>query len=222
MTDERGEIVWQADYMPFGEAVISVESVTNNLRFPGQYYDEETGLHYNYFRYYNPTIGRYMTPDPIGFAGGINLYAYCLNDPLNWIDPSGLNWLSLDWLRNALKWEPEGPLGTIYDTTGYSGWQFPPRLVRPHPELASAGIFIPGTCAELEWVGTVTYRQSGHWVLLGLIETPSYTREWAKEYTYTDQCGGTIWAMATYHQYEIEIRRLPPSIWSWVISKRRE
>ena len=55
---------------------------------------QETGLHYNYFRYYNPQTGRYITPDPIGLEGGINLFAYVENNPLNWTDPWGLyGWL---------------------------------------------------------------------------------------------------------------------------------
>jgi RHS repeat-associated protein len=58
--------------------------------FPGQYYDQETGLHYNYFRYYNPQTGRYITPDPIGLEGGINLFIYVQNSPINYIDPLGL------------------------------------------------------------------------------------------------------------------------------------
>jgi len=57
---------------------------------PGQYFDAETGLHYNWHRYYDPSTGRYLTPDPIGFAGGMNLYAYVQNDPVNRIDPYGL------------------------------------------------------------------------------------------------------------------------------------
>ncbi len=62
----------------------------NLSRFPGQYYDQETGLHYNYYRYYDPTTGRYVTPDPIGLVGGINLFVYVRNDPTNNIDPLGL------------------------------------------------------------------------------------------------------------------------------------
>ena len=90
LTDATGTIAWKAAYNPFGEATISVQAVENPFRFPGQYYDPETGLHYNYFRYYDPTTGRYVTPDPIGLEGGINLFVYVGNNPLNWIDPFGL------------------------------------------------------------------------------------------------------------------------------------
>ncbi|MDU3818835.1 MAG: RHS repeat-associated core domain-containing protein, partial [Pantoea sp.] len=60
------------------------------LRFQGQYYDAETGLHYNRFRYYDPDAGRFISQDPIGLAGGLNLYQYAPN-PLTWIDPWGLS-----------------------------------------------------------------------------------------------------------------------------------
>lgn len=58
------------------------------LRFQGQYFDQETGLHYNIFRHYDPETGRFTQQDPIGLAGGINLYQYAPN-PLLWIDPLG-------------------------------------------------------------------------------------------------------------------------------------
>ena len=89
MTDDTGTVVWEAIYKPFGEAQVHPQtSVVNNFRFPGQYFDEETGFHYNYHRYYDPRTGRYLTPDPIGLIGGIDLYTYVENNPINNIDPT--------------------------------------------------------------------------------------------------------------------------------------
>ena len=89
LTNVEGEIIWQADYRLFGELKVqrrrSHELYQQNLRFAGQYYDNETGLHYNTFRYYDPNCGRFTQQDPIGLAGGINLYQYAPN-PLGWID----------------------------------------------------------------------------------------------------------------------------------------
>lgn len=65
-----------------------IEEIDNPLRFQGQYYDQETGLHYNLNRYYDPNVGRFIHQDPIGLEGGANVYRYALN-PVNWIDPLG-------------------------------------------------------------------------------------------------------------------------------------
>jgi len=90
MTDEAGMVQWKAHYAPFGKAVIVIGNIVQNIRLPGQYYDEETGLHYNYFRYYDPETGRYITSDPIGLQGGLNTYSYVGGNPLMFIDPFGL------------------------------------------------------------------------------------------------------------------------------------
>ncbi|MFC1824383.1 RHS repeat-associated core domain-containing protein [Thermodesulfobacteriota bacterium] len=91
LTNDKGAVAWSADYKPFGNVALTKEATTNNLRFPGQYYDQETGLHYNYHRYYDPRVGRYITPDPIGQAGGINLLLYAYSNPVNLLDPMGLD-----------------------------------------------------------------------------------------------------------------------------------
>ena len=90
MTDASGTVVWSADYKPFGETTVTVSTITNNIRFPGQYYDSETGLHQNWHRDYKAEMGRYVESDPIGIEGGKNhLYVYVGNNTVNWIDPRG-------------------------------------------------------------------------------------------------------------------------------------
>jgi RHS repeat-associated protein len=108
MMDETGTVVWEADYKPFGEINVTANYAKNSFRFPGQYFDQESGLHYNYHRYYDPQTGRYLTPDPIGLAGGINLFSYTLQNPINFMDTEGLETI-------------KGP-----NFTCYSG---PPRVV---------------------------------------------------------------------------------------------
>ncbi|HRW65213.1 MAG TPA: RHS repeat-associated core domain-containing protein [Candidatus Competibacter sp.] len=90
-TDAQGQIAWTARSEAFGQSTPeSGNTITMNLRFPGQYYDEESGLHYNTFRDYDPQTGRYIESDPIGLEGGVNTYAYVEGNPLNFIDAEGL------------------------------------------------------------------------------------------------------------------------------------
>lgn len=122
MTDRNGAIVWKAAYEPFGEAQVDPAStVTNNFRFPGQYYDEESGLHYNWHRYYDPKTGRYVTSDPILFnflhnnkfyfvtpffkANPLRLvpYIYVRNKPLIGTDPEGTDEPGCDMVPNILE-----------------------------------------------------------------------------------------------------------------------
>lgn len=93
LTNQEGEIVWRGEYHLWGrlkqQERIGRCPNEQNLRFQGQYFDAETGLHYNTFRYYAPECGRFTQQDPVGLVGGINPYRYAPN-PLNWIDPLGL------------------------------------------------------------------------------------------------------------------------------------
>jgi RHS repeat-associated protein len=96
IADATGKVLWRWDSEPFGSTLPNQDvdgdgiAFTYNLRFPGQYYDVETGLHYNYFRDYNPAIGRYLQSDPIGLEGGTNTYNYVHGSPLGLIDRRGL------------------------------------------------------------------------------------------------------------------------------------
>ncbi|MBC3208614.1 RHS domain-containing protein, partial [Pseudomonas sp. SWRI111] len=93
LTDYSGEIVWSAQYDAYGKvAAVTLageEYLDQPLRFQGQYFDAESGLHYNRHRYYDPRLGRYLTPDPVKLAGGLNQYQYVPN-PTGWVDPLGL------------------------------------------------------------------------------------------------------------------------------------
>ena len=88
-TSATGSVVWRWDGDGFGD-VAATGTAEINIRFPGQYHDSESGLHYNYHRSYNPTIGRYMRSDPIGLRAGTNTYAYAEHNPLRRYDPEGL------------------------------------------------------------------------------------------------------------------------------------
>jgi RHS repeat-associated protein len=89
--DDQGLPVWEADVEPYGATKVrSGNTVNFAMRFPGHYEDAEIGLHYNRFRHYSPQLGRYMQSDPMGTAGGINLYAYPSN-PLTVVDLFGLH-----------------------------------------------------------------------------------------------------------------------------------
>ncbi|MGF6401756.1 RHS repeat-associated protein [Pseudomonas frederiksbergensis] len=94
LTDYSGDIIWAARYTAYGRLTRlnrdTHQVLDQPLRFQGQYFDAETGLHYNRHRYYNPDVGRYLTPDPSKLAGGLNGYQYTRN-PTGWVDPLGLS-----------------------------------------------------------------------------------------------------------------------------------
>ena len=135
-TNALGELVWEWDYDSFGVVTADTDPDGNDatlemmLRFPGQYFDVESGLHYNYFRTYDPGTGRYVTSDPIGLHGGFNTYAFVSGNPLRYVDFlgleitgtwSGFNVAITDWEYTGLTPHLErGPGGNdLVDRIGY-------------------------------------------------------------------------------------------------------
>ena len=125
ITAANGAVVWSAKYNAFGKAEVDPSSTINNpLRFPGQYEDDETGLHYNWHRYYDPRTGRYVISDPIGLEGGINLYPYADGNPENNTDPDGQ---IIQVLANPVFWVAVG----VTVAVSYYYLQNPPKIPRP-------------------------------------------------------------------------------------------
>ncbi|WP_131668269.1 RHS repeat domain-containing protein [Psychrobacter pygoscelis] len=91
VSNANNKILWRMEGDQFGDVQPSVEQVKLPLRHAGQYADDETGLFYNWHRYYDPSTGRYVTSDPIGLNGGMNTYGYVGGSPLSLVDPRGLN-----------------------------------------------------------------------------------------------------------------------------------
>jgi RHS repeat-associated protein len=125
MTDETGQTVWEGEYLPFGAPHSVTGNITNNFRFPGQYFDAETALNYNWYRYYNEKIGRYISFDPILHLANrppkikkcpqsdsyptfdviketpqkLNPFVYVEGNPTNLLDPMGLASCGSGWKK---------------------------------------------------------------------------------------------------------------------------
>ena len=145
VTNKDGEVVWKAVSSPFGTAKVlspsrpdfgklaetpnqnteTIGGFTLNLRLPGQYFDSETGYHYNGFRDYSPELGRYLQADPIGLNGGMNLYAYCGGDPVNRKDERGLGFEDDDYQDSYGGLDNSGldGMGDLDENDGFGGGQ---------------------------------------------------------------------------------------------------
>ena len=91
MTNAAKAVVWNATWLPWGGVHAITGTGTLNARFPGQWYQLEAGLHYNWHRSYDPTLGRYTQPDPLGFVDGPGVYGYAKGSPYQGVDPDGRN-----------------------------------------------------------------------------------------------------------------------------------
>ncbi len=149
LTDSNGKMVWQATYRSWGAVEhLTVNEVKQNLRFQGQYFDDETGLHYNTFRFFDCEIGRFLSQDPIGLAGGINIYSYTIN-PVQEIDPLG--WCSTKLGNNMGARKGDGMANhhlipeEVLSNPQYARMFDRLKSMGFNGDGASNGIFLPGS-----------------------------------------------------------------------------
>ena len=123
--------------------------IQQKLRFQGQYFDAETGLHYNRFRYYEPGVGRFISQDPIGLRGGKNLFQYA-NNPIAWVDPLGLAGAAGILTGSNI---PNGAQGGVSSAEGGSGISNPAvqkAYDKAKAELGDKAPLFHGKCAEAD------------------------------------------------------------------------
>lgn len=155
--DDLGEVLWRAEVDPYGATRVAAGArIELNLRFPGHYLDPETGLHYNRFRYYSPELGRYLQSDPIGAAGGLNVYAYPAN-PLTVVDVLGLNCGDAKGAKSGGEGGPHSKSAKLGDDVGdiANGVGMNPQHVKNLQQRAAAKgerIIVRGSNPEsLKW-----------------------------------------------------------------------
>jgi RHS repeat-associated protein len=153
LTDESGQLAWDAERLPFGETRVLTERVEMPLRLPGQYYDEESGLYYNYFRDYDPSTGRYIQSDPIGLEGGSNTYAYAGGNPLRHIDPLGLDYNCGPGYTDISGTTSSGPVNCVPNYKPTESACFSPECKMYSPAANSSCI---NTCIAKEVAPCVT------------------------------------------------------------------
>jgi RHS repeat-associated protein len=176
--DETGAVVAQYSYSPFGDGLVSegVLAEAFRFRYSTKYLDKNTGLYYFDYRYYNPEIMRWMTPDPSGERGGGNLYAFCNNAPLYSFDPNGL--IRIPFITDQAKQAWENVIREVLDRRG---WNVAALLMRHSLEPSPSDMeFGEGSIVSSKIKASPEFRQ----IIDGLIAQQKET------YMYYDSSAG--------------------------------
>jgi len=154
LTDSEGRLNWEGINNAWGkllrETHQQLPGYDQNLRMQGQYLDRETGLHYNLFRYYDPDSARFTQQDPIGLAGGLNLYQYAPN-ALGWVDPLGLSRCKGDYKYDMVN--NPGPLAKLRNNpaANFAGGKYNKNILKEDLVLYRAGKAGGGKNAFGQW-----------------------------------------------------------------------
>nr|WP_281241275.1 RHS repeat-associated core domain-containing protein [Thorsellia anophelis] len=150
---EDGTGRWRVKHNLWG-SILKQYSVNDddfcNLRFPGQYLDNESGLHYNRHRYYDPNTAQYLTTDPIGLAGGFNPYGY-VHNPTGWIDPLGLVCCEFDSGMSRVEAARLRQAKMLQDNIGYN---ISPKSWEQYPSIGKNGTFVTDKEGALKYFDT--------------------------------------------------------------------
>jgi RHS repeat-associated protein len=170
MTDSSGATTWSLEKRPFGDGENITGSEDLDIRFPGQYVDQDSGLHYNHYRYYEPSTGRYTQPDPLGMRGDWTLYAYVKSNPLLYSDPQGLQ-------ETLPRTKPERPGTEPNAPAPRGGWRrFRECWSKPNYGTSWWDLYLQGSWGKGEqWGEPTTPGAAGHAAALcGDKYTPTY------------------------------------------------
>ena len=151
LRNSAGQIVWSAEYDELGKATETLTLVDNPLRYPGQYEDKETGLHYNFQRYYDPETSRYNRLDPLGMEEGFNQYAYVDGDPINRFDPNGEAAFLIPIAKGLICMAIDAAISGCAPTLGSTALCFlGPGPIKRLPKIPGCNSFIGETLVHTE------------------------------------------------------------------------